>query len=113
MAERGLGEIFYSYPHNYLDLPLHFSCFGNFLEGFKEVGQFFIFNIPMALFLNKKYRAQDNEQWLPIGYSLQALRDCKKHYAQIEMKTISIVFGVECFHEYWYIRRFIIVNTNH
>ena len=32
-------------PIIFFDLPLHFSWFGIFLEGFKEVGKF-IFNIP-------------------------------------------------------------------
>ena len=35
----------------------------------------------------------------PVGYASQSLRDYKKRYAQIEKETLSIVFGVERFHD--------------
>ena len=34
-------------------------------------------------------------KWYPIGYASRSLWDYKKHYAQIEKETLSIVFGVE------------------
>ena len=53
-----------------------------------------------------------NPQWHPIGYLSNALRDYKKQYAQIEKETLSIVFGVECFHEYLYGCKFTIFNDH-
>ena len=42
--------------------------------------------------------------------SAGALRDYKKCYSQIEKETLSIVFGVERFHEYFHGRRFIVIS---
>ena len=54
----------------------------------------------------------NNEKWHPIGYSSRALQDYEKRYAQIEKETLSIVFGVERFHEYLYGRRFIVIDDH-
>ena len=54
----------------------------------------------------------NNEKWHAIGYSSRALQDYEKPYAQIEKKPLSIVFGVERFHEYLYGRRFIVINDH-
>ena len=48
----------------------------------------------------------------PYCYSSRALRGYEKRYAQIEKETISIVFGVERFHEYLHGHRFIIISDH-
>ena len=48
----------------------------------------------------------------PVGYASRSLRDYEKRYAQIEKETLSIVFGVERFHEYLYGRKFTVINNH-
>ena len=48
----------------------------------------------------------------PIGYLWRDLRDYEKRYAQIEKGIISIIFGVERFHDYLYGRRFIVISDH-
>ena len=69
-------------------------------------------SLGLGAFLEQNYGTVTNEKWHPIGYSSRALRDYEKRYAQIEKETLSIVFGVERFHEYLYGRRFIIINDH-
>ena len=54
----------------------------------------------LGALLEQNHGAIENPEWHPIGYSSRALRDYEKRYAQIEKETLSIVFGVERFHEY-------------
>ena len=54
----------------------------------------------LGALLKEKDGLLENPQWHPIGYSSRALRDYEKRYAQIQKETLSVVFGVECFHEY-------------
>ena len=54
----------------------------------------------------------DNEKCYTIGYLLRTIQDYKNHFAQIEKETLSIVFGVECFHEYLYGHRFTEINDH-
>ena len=71
-------------------------------------------SVGLGTFLEQSYGTVNNEKWYPIDYSSQALRDYKKRYAQIEKETLSIIFGVERFHEYLYGRKFLIINDqNH
>ena len=69
-------------------------------------------SVGLGTFLEKHYGTVDNKKWHLIGYSSRALRDYEKRYAQIEKETLSIVFGVERFHEYLYGRRFIVINDH-
>ena len=69
-------------------------------------------SVGLRAFLEQNYGTVNNEKWHPIGYSLRALRDYEKRYVQIEKETLSIVFGDECFHEYLYGRRFIVINDH-
>ena len=69
-------------------------------------------SVGLSAFLEQNYGTVDNENWHPIGYSSQVLRDYKKRYAQIEKETLSTVFGVKRFHEYLYGRRFIAINDH-
>ena len=62
--------------------------------------------------LEQNHSLLENPQWHPQGYSSHALRDYEKQYAQIEKETLSIVFGVEHFHEYLYGRKFTIINDH-
>ena len=62
--------------------------------------------------LEQNHGSLENRQWHPIGYSSRALRDYEKRYAQIEKETLSIVFGVERFHEYSYGRKSTIINDH-
>ena len=63
-------------------------------------------------FIEQDYGTVTNEKWHPIGYSLRALRDFEKRYAQTEKETFSIDFGVKHFHEHLYGRRFIVINDH-
>ena len=47
-----------------------------------------------------------------IGYSLQALWNCEKHYTQIEKENLSMVFGVKHFQEYLYGCRSMVINNH-
>ena len=67
-------------------------------------------SVGLGAFLEEDNGTVTNEKWHPIGYSSLALRDYEKRYAQIEKETLSIVFGIECFHEYLHGRRFIVIN---
>ena len=67
-------------------------------------------SVGLGAFSEQNYGMITNKKWHPIGYSSGALRDNKKCHAQIEKETLSIVFGVECFHELLYGRRFIVIN---
>ena len=69
-------------------------------------------SVGLGAFLEQNYETVINEKWHPIGYSSRALRDYEKRYAQTEKETLSIVFGVERFHEYFYGRRFIVINDH-
>ena len=69
-------------------------------------------SVGLGAFLEQNYGTVSNEKWHPIGYSSRALRDYEKRYAQIEKETLSIVFGVERFHEYLYGHRFIVINDH-
>ena len=69
-------------------------------------------SVGLGAFLEQNYGTVSNEKWHPIGYSSRALRDYEKRYAQIEKETLSIVFGVERFHECLYGHRFIVINDH-
>ena len=62
--------------------------------------------------LEQNYGTITNKKWHPIGYSSRTLRDYEKRYAQIEKETLSIVSGVEHFHEYLYGHRLIVINDH-
>lgn len=66
-------------------------------------------SVGLDTFLEQSYGTVDNKKWHPAGYSLQALSDYKKH-SQLEKETLSLVFGIKCFHELWYGHRFIVFN---
>ena len=62
--------------------------------------------------LEQNHGSLENPQWHPIGYSSCALRHYEKRYVQIEKETLSIVFGVERFHEHLYGCKFAIINDH-
>ena len=57
-------------------------------------------SLGLSSFHEQNYRTTDNKKWELIDYSLQALQNYKKCYAQIEKETLSTVFEAKCFHEY-------------
>ena len=69
-------------------------------------------SVGLGAFFEQNCGTVSNEKCHPIGYSSRALRDYEKRYAQLEKETLSIVFGVERFHEYLYGCRFIIINDH-
>ena len=68
-------------------------------------------SVGLGAFFEQNYGTITNEKWHPTGYSSGALWDYEKRHTQIEKETISIAFGVKCFHELLYGRRFIIINV--
>ena len=62
--------------------------------------------------LKQNHGSLENPQRHPVGHSSQVLCDSKKWYVQIEKKTLSIVFEVECFHEYLYGRKLTIIDDH-
>ena len=58
----------------------------------------------------RNHKTTGGDQWFPIAYASQALLPYEKNYAQIEKEILSIVFGVERFHEYLYGRHFTVIN---
>ena len=64
----------------------------------------------LGVFLEQNYGTVENKKRHRIGYSSRVLQDYEKRYVQIEKEILSIVFGVERFHEYFYGRKFIFIN---
>ena len=48
----------------------------------------------------------------PIAFASRTLSTSEKNYAQLEKEALSLVFGVEKFHQYFYGRRFTLI-TDH
>lgn len=48
----------------------------------------------------------------PVAYASKAFTDSEKNYAQIEKELAAVVFGVERFHQYVFMRNFV-VETDH
>ena len=66
----------------------------------------------LGALLEQNHKTTDGDQWFPIAYASRALLPYEKNYAQIEKETLSIVFGVERFHEYLYGRHFTVINDH-
>ena len=66
----------------------------------------------LGALLEQNHGSLENPQWHPVGYSSGALRDYKKRYSQIEKEILSVVFGVERFHEYLYGCKFTMINDH-
>ena len=49
--------------------------------------------------LQENHGLPENVQWYSIEHASWALRDYEKRYVQIEKEALSIVFGVERFHQ--------------
>ena len=47
--------------------------------------------------LEQNHRTLSYPKWYPVRYASQSPRDYEKRYAQIQKKTLFIVFGVERF----------------
>ena len=48
----------------------------------------------------------------PIAYVSQTLTTAEKNYLQIEREALSLVYGIQKFHQYLYGRKFVLV-TDH
>ena len=48
----------------------------------------------------------------PIAYASRTLQPSERNYAQIEREALSLVFGIQKFHQYIYGRRFTLI-TDH
>ena len=66
----------------------------------------------LGALLEQNHRSSEGDRWFPIAYASRALLPYEKNYAQIEKETLSIVFGVERFHEYLYGRQFTVINDH-
>lgn len=53
-----------------------------------------------------------NKEEKPVAYSSRTLSAAEKNYAHIERKLLTIVFGIQKFHKYLYVRVLTIV-TDH
>ena len=54
----------------------------------------------LGALLEQNHGTLSHQKWHPIGYASSSLRNYEKRYTQIEKQTLSIVPGVERFHEY-------------
>ena len=66
----------------------------------------------LGALLERNHGTLTYPKWYPVGYASRSLREDEKCYAQIEKETLSIVFGVERFHEYLYGRKFTGINNH-
>ena len=66
----------------------------------------------LGALLEQNHKSTDGDRWFPIAYASRALLPYEKNYAQIEKETLSIVFGVERFHEYLYGCHFTVINDH-
>ena len=48
----------------------------------------------------------------PIAFASRSLTSAEKNYAQLEKEGLAVVFGVKCFHQYLYGRRFVIYSDH-
>ena len=48
----------------------------------------------------------------PIAFASRTLSVAEKKYAQLDKEALSIVFGVKCFHQYLYGRKFSILSDH-
>ena len=48
----------------------------------------------------------------PIAYASRTLSNSEKNYAQLERETLSLIYGVQKFHQYLYGRPFVLY-TDH
>ena len=64
----------------------------------------------LGALLEQNHGSLESPQWHPTEYSSRALCDYEKRYVRIEKETLSIVFGVQSFHEHLYGRKFTIIN---
>ena len=66
----------------------------------------------LGALLEQNHRTLTYPKCYPVGYASRSLWDYEKRYAQIEKETLSVVFGVEKFHEYLYRRKFTVINDH-
>ena len=66
----------------------------------------------LGVLLEQNHRTLSYPKWYPVRYASWSLQDYEKHYTQIEKETLSIAFGIERFHEYFYGCKFKVINDN-
>ena len=66
----------------------------------------------LCAFLEQNHGTLIYPKWYPTGYGSRSLWDYERHYNQIEKETLSIVFGVERFHQYIYGCKFTVINDH-
>ena len=66
----------------------------------------------LGALLEQNHKSTDGDRWLPIAYASRVLLPYEENYGQIEKETLSIVFGVEKFHEYLFGRQFTVTNDH-
>ena len=85
-------------------------CLKNFNPNFQTHLKIGISSIKLGALLEQNHGTLTYPKWYPTGYASRSLPDYEKYYAQIEKETLSIVFGVERFHEYLYGLKFTVIN---
>ena len=66
----------------------------------------------LGALLEQNHGTLTYSKWYPVGYASRSLPDYEKRYNQIEKETLSIVFGVERFHDYLYGRKLTVINDH-
>ena len=54
----------------------------------------------------------EDGQERPVAYASRSLAPAEKHYSQIEKEGLAIIFGVKCFHQYLFGRKFTILSDH-
>ena len=66
----------------------------------------------LGALLEQNHGSEHKEMWYPIAYASRALQPFEQRYAQIEKEVLSVVFGTERFHEYFFGRHFLVYNDH-
>ena len=66
----------------------------------------------LGAFLEQNHGTLAYPKWYPVGYASRSIRDSKKRCVQTDKETLSIVFGVERFHEYLHGRKITVINDH-
>ena len=100
------GDIQVDHPKTEANSKTSALCQKNFDSNLPSRSRTNASSVGLGAFLEQNYGNVDNEKWHPNGYSSQALRHYRK-WRTDRKENLSIVFGVERFHEYKSLKSFL------